>query len=205
PSIGVINSGANKVEYLLSHAVDASGKAGGFFFGKNAQVGDNNFTGSIVLNDTYKSSEPGPIWNRSVVSNGKIFVISNFAGPNGSAGQPDTPVIAGIKEPNVYSIYDVASDTWTVKNQLLPGYDSTKYTFGNADAYAIDATDSKVSIVIGGLQDDLALWETVDGGQNWTKTIIDTFKTPGVLRERMVLFTGATKKMSMETILLLLL
>ncbi|MEI6881904.1 MAG: hypothetical protein WCK82_11325, partial [Bacteroidota bacterium] len=190
PSIGVIQSGGKNVEYILSHAVTSGGQAGGFYFGKNGQVGDNVFTGSVVLNDTYKSSEPGPIWGRSAVSNGKVFLISNFAGPNSGAGQPDTPMIKGVKEPNVYSIYDVASDTWVVKNQLLPFYDSTKYTFGNADAYAIDATSSKVAIVIGGLQDDLALWQTTDGGQNWTKTIIDTFLMPGVLRDRTKSYPG---------------
>lgn len=52
PSIGVIQSGGKNVEYILSHAVTASGQAGGFYFGKNGQVGDNVFTGSVVLNDT---------------------------------------------------------------------------------------------------------------------------------------------------------
>jgi hypothetical protein len=190
PSIGVVQSGAKSLEYILSHAVTASGQAGGFYFGKNGQVGDNVFTGSVVLNDTYKNSEPGPIWGRSAVSNNKIFLISCFTSPNAGAGQPDTPIINGIKMPNVYSIYDAASDTWVIKNQLLPFYDSTRYTFGNADAYAIDATSSKVAIVIGGLQDDLALWQTTDGGQNWTKTIIDTFLMPGVLRDRTKSYPG---------------
>lgn len=190
PSIGVIQNGGKNVEYILSHAVTSGGQAGGFFFGKNTQVGDATFTGSIVLNDTYKSTEPGPIWNRSAAANGKIYLISNFAGPNAGAGQPDTPVIAGVKEPNVYSVYDVASDTWVVKNQLLPNYDSTHYTFGNADAYAIDATTNKVAIVIGGLQDDLALWESTDGGTSWTKTVIDTFVMKGVLRDRTKSYPG---------------
>jgi hypothetical protein len=170
PNINSITQGGKDIEVILAHAVTAAGFAGGFVMSKNDAVGSSTWTSNSVLNDTYKSTEPGPIWGRTAVNGGKIFLISCFTAP--SAAQTDTPIIAGIRRPNVYSIYDIASDTWTTKNQLLPEYDSTRYNFGNSDAYSIDANGNTVAILIGGLGEDLALWKSTNGGSSWTKTLI---------------------------------
>ncbi len=174
PSVGMIKEGGNDIEYVLAHAVSTNGQAGGFQFGKNASVGSESFAGTTVLNDTYKSSEPGPIWNRSIVNGNKIYMIECFTAP--SAAQPDTPIYNGVRRPNVYSIYNATTSTWEAKNKFLPDYDSVRYSYGNADAYSIDANGNTIAILIGGLQDDLAYWKSTDAGASWTRHVVDSFQ-----------------------------
>ncbi len=175
PCVGVATFGSVEKEYVFAHAVATSGLTGGFVFSTNTGIGTDFTAGGTVLNDTYNTATtPGPIWARSATAGTKIVLISCFA--DSSSSYPVNYYKNGVKRPITYSIYNAAGQAWVTKNAVLPGYDSTRYDIGNADDYAVDALGNKIRIVIGGLFDDLALWSSDDGGANWNKVIIDSFK-----------------------------
>ncbi len=174
PCVGAATFGGVEKEYVFAHAVASSGLTGGFIFSTNTGIGTDFTSGSLVLNDNYNTATtPGPIWGRSATAGSRIVIVSCFA--DSTSGYPVNYRKAGIKRPITYSVYDATTQSWVAKNALLPNYDSVRYDIGNADDYSIDASGNKVSIVIGGTYDDLALWKSTDAGTTWTKTIIDSF------------------------------
>lgn len=176
PCIGAATFGGVEKEYVFAHAVASSGLTGGFIFSTNTGIGTDFTAGSISLNDSYNAANtPGPIWARTATAGSRIILISRFA-DSSSTSYPNNYRKAGVRNPITYSIYNAAAQTWVVKNDVLPGYDSTRYDIGVADDYAIDAVGNKVRILIGGTYDDLALWSSEDAGDTWTKTIIDSFQ-----------------------------
>lgn len=175
PTTGMATFNGVDKEYVFAHAVANSGLTGGFIFSQNTGIGTDFVSGSKVLNDTYNAATiPGPIWSRAATAGSRIVLLECFT--DSSSTYPGHMTLNGVRTPIVYSIYDATTDTWVKKNVALPDYDSTRYTRGSADDYAIDASGNKVRIVIGGTFDDLALWSSDDGGNTWTKTVIDSFK-----------------------------
>ncbi|MFN6341707.1 MAG: T9SS type A sorting domain-containing protein [Bacteroidota bacterium] len=162
-------------EIITSHIVKAqgttnAGAAGGLLMNKSA-VGSRTWTTTTILDTTV--TIPGILWNRTAISGDYMHVVASYT--DSSAQQPTRVVMGGVRTPQVYSRYKFSTDTWEVKNQLLPGYDNTRYYAGGGDNYSIDAVGSNVAVLIGGLTDDLTLWKSTDNGTNWTKTIIDSF------------------------------
>lgn len=160
-------------EIITSHIVKAgTGIAGGLIMNRKTGVGPGTWTSTTIL-DTV-STMPGVLWNQTAVAGDYLIVIASYT-DSSSASQAGHPIIDGIKSPQVYSRYQFSTNTWLVKNALLPGYDKTRVYAGGGDNYNIDAKGNTVAILIGGLTDDLALWKSADAGATWTKTIIDSF------------------------------
>lgn len=165
PSIGILPSGQ---EYIIAHDADA----GGFRIAKNASKGDETWTtGPAIL--TYPNNQR-PIWNRAANNGNTIHLIANFSDST-TPGDPRVLTLNGVRGPMTYSRSLDGGDTWPIANTLLPGYDSTRITGGGGDNYAIDVRGNTVAIVTGGLADDVTLWKSVDNGDNFTKTIVDSF------------------------------
>lgn len=167
-------------EIILSHIVKArgtpnAGAATGLMLNRKTGIGAGTWTGTPVL-DSSNILIPGVLWNRSVVSGNYLHVFASFT-DSGSA-QPNRVFIDGIRAPQVYSRMNLTNNIWEVKKVLLPGYTADRINIGGGDNYAIDAKGSNVAILIGGLTDDLALYKSTDNGNNWTKTIIDSFPVP---------------------------
>ncbi|MEO5641848.1 MAG: T9SS type A sorting domain-containing protein [Bacteroidia bacterium] len=78
----------------------------------------------------------------------------------------------------LYSRSNDGGQTFAVQNQLLAPFDSTQISKGNGDAYAIDAMNNTVAIVVGGFGEDVVLAKSIDGGVTWTKTIVQDFLIP---------------------------
>lgn len=161
-------------EIVLAHRVDADGKSNGMALSMNTGIGSNSWTSTTVLDTT--ANLPGALWPRTVVSGDYLIVFASFT--DSSQNQPSRVVMNGVRTPQVYSRYNLRTNTWLVKNQPLPGYDNTRYYAGGGDNYAMDAIGNNVAILIGGLTDDVALWKSADAGETWTKTIIDSFPAP---------------------------
>jgi hypothetical protein len=165
-------------EIITSHIVKAqgtpnAGAAGGILMNRSA-IGSRTWTTTTVLDTTV--TIPGVLWNRTAISGDYMHVIASYT--DSSQQQPTRVILGGVRTPQVYSRYKFSTDTWEVKNELLPGYDNTRYYSGGGDNYSIDAVGSNVAILIGGLTDDLALWKSTDNGSTWTYTIIDSFPVP---------------------------
>lgn len=164
PSVNVMSNGS--VTTLGHRATD-----GGFIKANNGSQAGTTWSSSGAL---LTISGGVPIWHRAASNGDTIHLISNFF------SDPDNAIpdyfIDGIRNPTTYSRSLDGGVTWDIQHVLLPGYDTTRYLRGSADAYAIDVQGSTVAIVIGGIGQDLALWKSTDWGNNWTKTICDSFR-----------------------------
>ncbi len=161
PSIGIL---ANGNMYTIAHDFDG----GGLLMATNTGKGKTDWTTRAELLN-YNGGEI--IWNRTANNGDIMHVIANFSG---QATTQDV-VIDGITNPTTYSRSKDGGKTWVDEHILLPGYDSTRYLAGGGDTYAIDVRDSVVAIVTGGMTRDVAFWKSMDNGETWTKTIVDTF------------------------------
>lgn len=167
PSIGLLPGG---IEYVIAHhATD-----GGLNVMKNNAVGGTTWTtGSRVL-----SAAPAarPIWNRADNNGNIIHLISNYSDSSAST-HPTNIRINGLLLPPTYSRSKDGGVTWDKALTILPGYDTSRYTRGGGDQYAIDVNGSTLAIVIAdNLGGDVAMWKSTDDGETFTKTIVDTFE-----------------------------
>lgn len=171
PSIGTL---ANGSEYIMAH--DAGN--GGFALNKNGTKGSTTWSETYPLLDdnSVPSEERAPIWNRTASSGDYIFHLSNYT----SSGNNAEVTRSGVLNPTMYSRSKDGGATWDIALSLLPGYDSTLYLNGGADAYAITARDSVVAIVMGNIADPVMVWKSVDSGTTFTQIPVDNFPYPGV-------------------------
>jgi hypothetical protein len=185
-------------EIILSHIVkQGTGIAGGLLMNRKTGLGEGTWTSTTVL-DTV-ATVPGVLWNRAAISGDYLIVVASYT--DSSAQQPTSVFKNGVRAPTVYSRYQFSTNTWLVKNTPLPGYDSTRNYFGRADAYAIDANDSNVAILMGGLTDDLTLWKSNDRGETWTVTIVDSFPVPAFNYKKLLLDTPYTNDGSVNVMI----
>lgn len=172
PSIMLLDDGT---ELVMAH----QSTVGGFITSRNDAKGSLNFSTSAgrLDDETVVNVNRVPIWNRSVASNDKIHTISNYWSSEAS----NVPVVTidGVISPTTYSRWSVSGDTAEVAHMLLPGYDSSLYAGGGGDNYAIDARDSIIAIVIGGLGEPVSLWKSTNNGQTWTYTDVDNLPYKG--------------------------
>ena len=170
-------------EIITAHQVLAgSGIAGGVVMSRKTGTGPGTWTSSLVLDTT--PTIPGVLWVQTAVSGDYLIAVGSYT--DSSSAQPNRVVKGGVRTPQVYSRYQFSTNTWLVKNELLPGYDNNRYWAGGGDNYSIDANGTNVAIIMGGLTDDLALWKSSDAGATWTKTIIDSFPVPAFDYKKLV-------------------
>lgn len=162
PSIGVLNGG---IEFTMSHV----STDGGFLLTKNTGMGSSTWTTTKVADDGANV----PIWGRAASSGNTIHLICNYFASTADG----IPVVVrnGVSSPTTYSRSKDGGATWDILHMLLPGYDSTKYLAGGGDNYALDVKGDTVAILIGGLGDDLTLWKSTDGGDNFTMIDVEPF------------------------------
>jgi hypothetical protein len=166
PNISAITEQGVTKEVILSHYADAatSTASGGFFMMKNSKIGQPDFTTFFERN--IQTTPTGSLWPRIAVTSHYIHVISVYN---------DNRVMDSIRNPIVYNRWNIDSGKFDISDELLPGYNHSRYAQGSADEYAIDARGNNVAILMGGSAQDVALFKSTDEGNNWTKTIVDTF------------------------------
>lgn len=163
PSIGLLGSGK---EFILSH--DAAVYR--FQQGTNASKGVTAWTFSASgANGAIPPSTQGTIWGRVAVAgpgDSTIHVISNAS---------DSLIIKnGVKSPFLYARSLNNGATWPIKDSTLPGYNNSRTKRSSADDYAIDAQNTNVAIVQGGLAEDVVLWKSTDNGTSFIKIYVDS-------------------------------
>lgn len=162
PSIGELPGG---IEFTTSHV----SSDGGFLLTKNTGLGSSTWTTTKVADDGANV----PIWGRAAAGGNTIHLISNYFAS--TADGIAVVVKNGVSSPTTYSRSKDGGTTWDKLHTLLPGYDSTKYLAGGGDNYALDVKGDTVAILIGGLGDDLTLWKSTDGGDNFTMIDVEPF------------------------------
>lgn len=185
PSIMLLDDGR---ERILAHEAGT----GGFIATTNSAKGSTDFSsvGPILDDETAVNVNRVPIWNRSVASNGKIHTIANYW----VSEDANVPMVTlnGVNSPTTYSRWDVAGDTADIAHSILPGFDSTLYTSGAGDRYAIDSRDSIVAILMGGLGEPVSLWKSTDNGTTWAYTDVDSIRFKGPRKFAQLLLSGDT-------------
>jgi hypothetical protein len=171
PNIGAVTDGSSTFELMCSHyaASGVANYAGGIFWYANTGIGKTDFTQVIDLSHD-RGLTKGLLWPRMATSNNIVYLIGTYQNSAGSIVQK------GVKNPIVYYRYNMTTKKFTASNITLPGYDSTRYLWGAADEYSLDARGKYVAVLIGGMTNDLALWKSSDSGYNWTKTVVRSFK-----------------------------
>lgn len=165
PNIGTFGNNQNQNEFTITHiAGDAQEGTGGYVFSQNNEVGDTSFSNEI------RQSGDGPIWWRTATSGDNLYMIGTYSGNSNLGG--DT-MRQGIRFPTVFYRSTDQGQTFVDSDILLPGYaDTSERLFGSADAYAIDARDNYVAIVISQGNRSLTLWKSNDFGQTWNEKVI---------------------------------
>ncbi len=163
-NIGVLSNGS---VFTIGH--DATN--GGFYMTKSASATSRpSTTTSILQEPPYK-----PIWARTANNGDVIHLICSYT-DSASPGEARAPRRKGIFAPMVYSRSKDGGTTWDKKHIMLPDYDSTLTNNGGADQYTIDVKGNTVAIVNADLLQGVIAWKSTDGGDNWQRIIVDTFK-----------------------------
>ncbi|MCC7233340.1 MAG: T9SS type A sorting domain-containing protein [Bacteroidia bacterium] len=84
----------------------------------------------------------------------------------------------GQDGPIYYSRSTDGGLTYSVFKRIIDLVDSTNYYGFGADAYSIDVKGNTVAIAYSDFTTDVGLLKSTDGGDTWTKTIIQTFPIP---------------------------
>jgi PKD repeat protein len=124
------------------------------------------------------------IWTKTAVSGNNIYLID--------CNQDTGTIIPinGVRNAVAYSRSTDGGVTFVQDHVFLPGYDNTRYYRSGGDDYFIDAKDSIVAIVIGGLTNDITLWKSTDFGVTFTKSVIDSFPIAAYSRNTMTDLNG---------------
>lgn len=139
-----------------------------------------------------KGAGPWQDWTGTLLPNPPSFAFYNLWPRMAVGGNSDVIHHIALTEPVanggalyngqdgslLYSRSNDGGASFAVQNQLLAPFDSTQIINGNGDAYAIDAMNNTVAIVIGGFGEDVVLAKSIDGGVTWTKTIVQDFLVP---------------------------
>jgi hypothetical protein len=169
PNIAVLEKSGTKHEMVMGH-ISATG---GWVLSKNTAIGNSSFpTQTKVLQQL---NNKVAIWGR-IGTNQKqtIHLISNYFASTADG----VPVVTlkGVASPTTYSRSLDGGTTWDKQFITLPGYDSTRTVAGGGDNYAIDVKDNMVAVVIGGMGEDVALYKSTDGGDNFTRIVVEAFE-----------------------------
>ena len=163
-NIGVLSNGS---VFTIGH--DATN--GGFYMAKSASATSRpSTTTSILQEPPYK-----PIWARTANDGDVIHLICSYT-DSAAPGEARAPRRKGIFAPMVYSRSKDGGTTWDKQHVMLPDYDSTLTNNGGADQYTIDVKGNTVAIVNADLLQGVIAWKSTDGGDNWQRIIVDTFK-----------------------------
>ena len=166
PTMGTYSHNGTTYEYIFSHMLDpGSGYYGGFFF-SSRQQGMGNWTVNEVFHHAQMNHDTF-LWASTASSGDYIYLLCNNRRANSKAN--------GVRRPVLFSRYQISTQKWIDSMITLPGYDSTQYYSGGGDEYNIDARDSIVAVVIGGIGTHLTLWKSTDYGTTWTKKFVDRF------------------------------
>jgi len=133
--------------------------------------------GTGAWTQTFPWGPSSDIWPRacSGETNDTVYAIWKGGGA-GSFGVPPL-VIAGQNGPIFFSRSNDGGQTWEPK-RIIALIDSNYYYGFEADSYSIHARGQVVAISYSGNFNDVGLLKSLDGGDTWTKTIIQTHPIP---------------------------
>jgi hypothetical protein len=146
----IVNTGTGK-EAVVSH----NGASG-----LQQSIRGTKGTGAWASSLAFGSPAGGVVTWPRMVGTTTGDTLYNIAVANGTALGQDIPV--------VFSRSTDGGASWDITNVVPTGLDASKFLGFGGDSYAIAAHGSTVAIVAGGLDADVALVKSTDGGVTWT-------------------------------------
>jgi hypothetical protein len=157
--------------------------------GKEMSIAHCSTTGGMLLN--WRGTKGTGAWTQFATAlapttpNDDTWAKAISGGSNGEtvhalwqgSGVSGTPY-EGQDGPIYYSRSSDGGATWPVLKSVLAELDSTQYTGFGGDAYNIDVRGDLVAFVAGDFSTDVVLMKSTDGGNTWTKTIVQRFPIP---------------------------
>jgi hypothetical protein len=141
-------------------------------------------TGSGAEYVVNHGTNPTNIINRGTKGTGawteSVLGTTTFTWPRmvvGGANGQSVHVIGNENAGGFYMKYSRSTDggaTWVDENVVLPDFTNIHYE-GTVDAYDLDARGDVIAIVMGGFNEGLTLWKSLDNGATWTSTVINAF------------------------------
>ena len=189
PNVGVLTDGN---VFVIGH--DAT--SGGFYMTKSTTPGQRpSETVNILTQAPYK-----PIWSRTDNTGDTIHLICAYT-DSAAPGESRPPVINGVRGPMVYSRSLDGGTTWDKQHTVLPGYDSTRFTAGSADNYAIDVRGENVAIATSSALSGVVVWKSSDAGQTWRRYLADSFPYAPFTGKKFMIDTPFTSDGTVDVLL----
>jgi hypothetical protein len=113
----------------------------------------------------------GSLWPRSAVDENGTLHVFGLTTPIANGGAAHLGVDGHL-------LYYRSTDfglSWDMTDVVIPGFDNTNYTAMGADAYAIDANAGTVAFAHFDDWNDITLYKSTDGGDNWDRLIVNDF------------------------------
>jgi hypothetical protein len=147
--------------------------------GKEMSIAHSSTATGILLN--WRATKGTGTWAQSVIGtapNNDTWAKATSDGDTVHAiwqgsGTTATP-IDGQDGPIYYSRSNDGGATWNPLKTIIPLIDSNYYGGFGGDSYSIDARNGVVAIAYSGAFKDVGLLKSSDGGNTWTKTIVQT-------------------------------
>jgi hypothetical protein len=162
----------NNSEFVNSHNTNLLCQ----HFNIRATKGTGTWTDNTTLISQPSGFTYGTFWPRLALggASGDVIHHISISAPTGLA-TGGGPYTNGQDGALLYSRSNDAGASFAVQNVVLTAFDETQEVGYGADSYSIDASGNTVAIVAGGFGNDVVLAKSTDGGQNWTKTIVQDF------------------------------
>ena len=160
-------SGAvNNNEFIVSHS-----GSGGLTLNKRSTKGAGAWIESII--PTTIPTGYDVLWPRAVVGGSKDSTLHVIAIVRHST--TGGPAFKGLTNALVYYRSKNLGATWDIQDSILPGLDSSFFSYVSADAYSIDARGDVVAIASYNSWGDVLVFKSTNNGNSWTKTIVNDF------------------------------
>jgi hypothetical protein len=147
--------------------------------GKEMSIAHSSTATGMLLN--WRATKGTGTWTQSVIGtapNNDTWAKATSDGDTVHAiwqgsGTTATP-IDGQDGPIYYSRSNDGGATWNPLKAIIPAIDSNYYGGFGGDSYSMDAKNGTIAIAYAGAFKDVGLLKSTDGGNSWTKTIIQT-------------------------------
>ena len=170
-------SDSNRVENVRTGSANVGVLSNGSIF----TIGHDRTSGGFYMTTSSSaSSRPSKVTkileeppftptNARTANNGDVIhLISTYS--------DSCPIRNGVYSPMVYSRSKDGGVTWDKQHTSLPGLDRTLFSWCDVDQYTIDVRQNTVAIVYADLFLGVVAWKSSDGGNTFTRIIVDTFK-----------------------------
>jgi len=156
----------NNNEFVISHS-----GSGGLTLNSRSTKGTGVWKETII--PTNVPSTNSVLWPRAVVGGSKDSTLHVIAAVR--ANTTGGPEYKGLVTALVYYRSKDLGVSWDIKDSIIPGLDSSFFTYVSADSYSMDARGNTVAFSVYNSWGDVLVFKSTNNGDTWTKTIVNDF------------------------------